>query len=569
LRSEFPQRFGAYVLLAPFGEGGMGTVYLAMSGHRDMETLCVVKRLLPELLSHPDHVRGFRQEADLARRLGHSNLAHTHNVGEVKGEVFLVQEFVEGHDVSALLDELRRQKRALPVPVAVHIASEIAQGLSYAHDFEKLGLVHRDINPPNIRVTYSGEVKLLDFGIAASILHGGAQGEQRGAGKLWHLAPEQVRPGGTVDRRTDIYALGVVLWELLTQRPVGTVRAGDREVRQPETEAEVLVWITRSEHQPPSVFNPEVPPELDALVVKATHANPDYRHANAEDLRCELASFIPPGFHPEPHLAALMKELFSPDAERAARRRTIESARHLLEVSGPRRAGRRASDSQTAEMVRRGAAVRSWLPWLVAVAVAGLVLWFVSRPRESREGPDRAAQSSPVASAPAAPQVAGSAAPSASVARQVEPARAPSPPPPTVMVRTPAPAPEANRGAAPSASAAPAVAAASTVPVSPDAKPAHGAAGPAKIDHLQLARNAFNERDLPRALGEGKLAVAAGAGAEAHALLGNTYFKMGRFVEAEQAYTKAVALAPSDSLLQERLRIAHVRAQDGTGGEKN
>ena len=79
----------------------MGAVYLAMSGHREMETLCVVKRLLPKLLSQPEHVRRFRREADLARRLGHSNLAHTHNVGEVEGEVFLVQEFVEGHDVSA------------------------------------------------------------------------------------------------------------------------------------------------------------------------------------------------------------------------------------------------------------------------------------------------------------------------------------------------------------------------------------------------------------------------------------------------------------------------------------
>src|ERR1700690_1560785 len=98
LDSRLPQKFGAYVLLRPLGEGGMGAVYLAMSGHRELETLCVVKRLLPALLSQPDHVRNFRHEADLARQLVHSNLAHTHNIGEVGGEVFLVQAFVEGHD---------------------------------------------------------------------------------------------------------------------------------------------------------------------------------------------------------------------------------------------------------------------------------------------------------------------------------------------------------------------------------------------------------------------------------------------------------------------------------------
>ena len=104
----------------------MGAVYLAMSGHRELETLCVVKRLLPALLSQPDHVRNFRHEADLARQLVHSNLAHTHNIGEVGGEVFLVQEFVEGHDVSALLERMAAQGRVLPVPVAVYIVSEIA-----------------------------------------------------------------------------------------------------------------------------------------------------------------------------------------------------------------------------------------------------------------------------------------------------------------------------------------------------------------------------------------------------------------------------------------------------------
>ena len=531
----------------------MGAVYLAMSGHRDMETLCVVKRLLPALLSQPDHVRRFRREADLARRLVHSNLAHTHNIGEVDGEVFLVQEFVEGHDVSALLDELAERRRALPVPVAVHIASEIARGLGYAHAFENLELVHRDINPPNIRLTYSGEVKLLDFGIASSNLHGDASGEHRGAGKLWHLAPEQVRPGGTIDKRVDIYALGVVLWELLTQRPVGTVREGGRDARQPETEGEVLVWITRGEHQAPSAFNAEVPPLLDALVAKATSVDPKQRHGSADELRRELAAFIPAGFHPEPLLSSLMNELFSPETERVRRRRMIEDARHLLESSAAHRKERtRAGDPPTAALVGGSRPTKRrprWVAPVVVVALAGLGALAWLRPScrgggpGSPESPPRpaallatpAARPSPVAAAPLTER------------------------PPSLV---PAPSgPRADRAAVEDKQ-----------PRLPEAAPrrpeAVTAPAPSKAASLRLAREAFNARDWPRALGEGKNAVAAGGGAEAHALLGNTYFKMGRFAEAEQSYATAVALDPANSLLQDRLRIARVRAQDGHVGKE-
>ncbi len=546
-----PQKFGGYVLLGPLGEGGMGAVYLAMSGHREMETLCVVKRLLPALLSQPDHVRRFRREADLARRLVHSNLAHTHNIGEVDGEVFLVQEFVEGHDVSALLDELAERRRALPVPVAVHIVSEIARGLGYAHAFENLDLVHRDINPPNIRLTYSGEVKLLDFGIASSNLHGDASGEHRGAGKLWHLAPEQVRPGGTIDKRVDIYALGVVLWELLTQRPVGTLREGGRDARQPETEGEVLVWITRGEHQAPSAFNAEVPPLLDALVAKATSVDPGQRHGSADELRRELAAFIPAGFHPEPLLSSLMNEFFSPEAERVRRRRMIEDARHLLESSAARRRERtRAGDPLTAVPVGGSRPTKKrprWVAPVAVVALAGLgaLAWLRPSARVGEPGPPAdPPRPATLSATPTARPSPAAAAPSAE--------------------RPPTPAasePRADR-ALPELKQPNAVAAAPRRP-EPVTAPA-----PSKAASLRLAREAFNARDWPRALGEGKNAVAAGGGAEAHALLGNTYFKMGRFAEAEQSYAKAVALDPANSLLQDRLRIARVRAQDGRVGKE-
>jgi serine/threonine protein kinase len=555
LLSDFPQKLGAYVLLGPLGEGGMGAVYLAMSGHQEMETLCVVKRLRLELRSEPEHVRRFRREADLTRRLVHSNLAHTHNIGEVEGEVFLVQEFVEGHDVSALLDELARRQRRLPVAVAVHIASEIARGLAYAYAFENLGLVHRDINPPNIRLTYAGEVKLLDFGIASSNLHGDVLALHQGAGKLWHLAPEQVRPGGVVDRRTDIYALGLVLWELLAQRPVGTVRQSGRDDRGPETEGEVLAWIARGEHQAPSAFNPEVPPELDALVAKATHVNPDYRHGSAAAFREELAAFLPAGLSPESLLASLLKDLFSPEAERAERQRLVDAARHLLQGSGVRWNTRtRASDMPGVRAQGQTRPARRWLPLFAA---AGLVLLAGSVALVWPRSPvDNGRRASPAGARP--PSQAASPGPT------VGPRAAPASAPVTAAL----PAVPVPVGAGPVAKAPRAVAT-GRPSSAPSPAPSEPAAAPPKIDHLRLARAAFNARDWPRALLEGKSAVAAGAGAEAHALLGSTYFKMGRFVQAEQAYRKAAALEPGNALLAERLRIARARVQEQRAGKEN
>jgi serine/threonine protein kinase len=555
LLSRFPQKFGSYVLLAPLGEGGMGAVYLAMSGHREMETLCVVKRMLPVLLSQPEHVRRFRHEADLARQLVHSNLAHTHNIGEVDGEVFLVQELVEGHDVSALLDRMAAQGRTLPVPVAIYIVSEIARGLAYAHEFENLNLVHRDINPPNVRLTYAGEVKLLDFGIASSDLHGEPSAEHRAAGKLWHLAPEQLRPGAKLDRRTDIYALGVLLWELLTQRPIGTtVDATSHPSSAPETEGEILVWISRGEHALPSVFNPEVPADLDAVVRRATSANPDERFATADDFRRALAGFVPPEVHPEIWLSMALKEIFSPDKERAERRRLIEAGRHLLDVGPERRAlGGGANLARTPSASVQVPRRHGWR-WMMPMgvgALAGMAMLFWLRMAADRA--DDGGSNAPTVAPPSQP---ASATPTGTA--KAKPI--PEAPAPGADFPATAPPPQAPLAAVPATSSAKS-AGPKTRSSAPANRPGESASAK-KIDHLGLAREAFNTRDWARALDEGKRAVAAGGGAEARAVVGNTLFKMGKFPEAEAEYQKALALDPGNALLRDRLSIAHVRAQN-------
>jgi len=391
-------------------------------------------------------------------------------------------------------------------------------------------------------------VKVLDFGIASSDLHGGGPGQQRAAGKLWHLAPEQLRPGDKLDRRTDIYALGVLLWELLTQRPVGTIRDHGRETRLPETEGEILMWISRSEHQPPSIFNSEVPPELDALVKQATNVLPENRFANADELRRALAVFIPPEVHPELWLSLAMKEIFAPEQERAERRQWVEAARHLLDAyTGPERRAARSETLPKAVAVRPADFVRERLRWIAPIAVGGLVglcvlLWLLLTAERRKQ------------SAVAVP--AGEGASRSSPALAASPAQAPGPALPRAPQKAPAPA------AAPLPSGA-SQASVDAGHVSKRQEVAVEVPAPVvKTDHLGLARDAFNARDWARALEEGKRAVTAGGSAEAHALVGNTYFKMGRFAEAEQEYMKAIALEPANKLLRDRLSIAHARAQD-------
>lgn len=548
----------------------MSTVCLAMSGHRELETVCVVKRLLPALATEPEHLRRFRHEADLARRLSHSNLVNTHNIGEVDGEVFLVQEFVEGQDVSELLDELGKRRRALPIPIAVYIASEIARGLAYAHAFEDLQLVHRDINQPNVRLTYAGEVKLLDFGIASSNLHGERAGDGGVRGKLWHLAPEQIRPGATIDRRTDIYAVGVLLWELLTGRPVGTTRAGTQEGRTPETEGEVMVWITRGQHQAPSAFNLDVPFALDALVAKAMHVDPELRFATADELRRALSPFLASDLHPEEQLSALMKEFFSPDRERNERQRLIESGRALLvSEGGPSRDLPPATSFVVSTTARRAVSfVKRHAAWIAPVALGALVgtasLVYLRHSRTSDVDDGRRAAGRATAEHAAGVPVPRELLPEG--ARQKASAAAQ----PSTSLPAATPLPKSEEHLRPLATAI--ASSHATIPTvvapqapSPQAPLPKVEAPAAKVDHLELARQAFNDRDWARALSEAKAATTSGGGADAHALVGNIYFKMGQYGDAEKAYERAVELDSKNPLLQERLRIAHARAEQSKG----
>lgn len=263
--------------------------------------LTVVKRLRDESL-----VQMFLDEARLAARLNHPNIVHTYEIGESGGQFFIAMEYLEGQSISQLVGKLVEAGEGLREPLVAHIASLALKGLHHAHelcDFDgtPLGVVHRDISPQNLFVTYSGEVKLLDFGIAKAAVNSTQTDTGVLKGKIRYMAPEQVA-GGSVDRRLDIFAFGIVMWELLARRPL--------------FEGDAISILTRVTSKPlPSVqtVRADVSPELDAIVQRALRSNPDERYPSADAMRAEIDEFLR-GHDPaalEKELSRMMSQLFA------------------------------------------------------------------------------------------------------------------------------------------------------------------------------------------------------------------------------------------------------------------
>ena len=220
-----PEKFGRYILLDRIGAGGMAEVFRAvMPGVEGFQRTFVVKRILAERAQSPYFVDMFVQEARINALLHHPNIVQVFDFGHVGGTYFLAMEYVRGRDVSEILRRLRRHERRCPVGVAAYIAREVAMALSYAHalagaDGQPLNIVHRDVSPSNIICPRTGGVKLLDFGIAKAL--GEAEMEKTGVGlfkgKISYIAPERIKDL-PADGRSDLFSLGVVLWELLAGR---------------------------------------------------------------------------------------------------------------------------------------------------------------------------------------------------------------------------------------------------------------------------------------------------------------------------------------------------------------
>ena len=279
---KYPRRFGKYHLLGPLAQGGMGALYLAVAGDRGLERLMVIKTVLPHLADN-EYVARFRDEAKVVVKLSHGNLIPVFDAGQVGGELFLAMDFVEGRDLRAVWNRCAKKQVAFPIDIAVYIVKELCRGLAYAHAFPDLELVHRDVSPPNVLISYTGEVKLTDFGLASSTLKLEKTAPGIIYGKVAYMSPEQAR-GERLDGRSDQYAAAIVLWELLTGRqlfPPGK--------EQPQ---DLLTRARNPEVLKPSKRAPRVPAALDDIVVRGLAAARADRYTTCDEMRQALQGWL-------------------------------------------------------------------------------------------------------------------------------------------------------------------------------------------------------------------------------------------------------------------------------------
>ncbi|MBS1152875.1 MAG: serine/threonine protein kinase, partial [Myxococcaceae bacterium] len=272
------KKLGRYELVEPLGQGGMGEVWLArLSGAGGFEKPAIVKTVLPSLAKDEQFVQRFHHEGKVLVHLSHSNIAQVYDMDQADGVLFMALEYVAGVDVSRLVSQVAKQDELIPVPVAVFIAWQAAEGLGYAHgkaapDGVAMAIVHRDVSPQNVMISYEGEVKVIDFGIARSTARSHSTQAAMVMGKLGYMAPEQAL-AEPVDARADQYALAVLLWELLAGRHY--IGAG--------TTPEIMVAMAQPKRQPLPPLRSEVDAGLDAVVQKALSRSPADRYPTTDD----------------------------------------------------------------------------------------------------------------------------------------------------------------------------------------------------------------------------------------------------------------------------------------------
>jgi serine/threonine protein kinase len=302
-----PVPFGKYIVIGKLGHGGMAEVNLAVVGGKGgFRKLFVIKRLHSHLEHESGFIDMFLDEARLAAQLDHPNCVQTVEVGEDNGQHFLAMEYLDGQGLERILRVTGQRGDFLPLTVSVRMIADALDGLHYAHelrayDGQVLGVVHRDVSPQNIFVTYNGVVKILDFGIAKAESNVVETRTGVVKGKYAYIAPEQAL-AQPVDRRADLWSMGVVLWEMLTSHRLF------KSVNELATLNETLHGTIH----PPSSYNPQVPPELDAILDRALQRDVSKRYATGAEFKDDLESWLATQTDPSDRksIAALMKDRF-------------------------------------------------------------------------------------------------------------------------------------------------------------------------------------------------------------------------------------------------------------------
>jgi serine/threonine-protein kinase len=492
----------------------MGRIDLALRTQPgESAKLCVLKRMHAELRSREQDAR-FRREASIASQLSHGAIAQTFGIEAIDGELLLLQELVHGVDLRLLQTRLSSGGERVPLPIAIHVVSEVARALAYAHAFGDRGIVHRDVAPDNVMLAFSGEVKLVDFGIARSDVDATVTSTGQLVGRPTYTAPE-VWAGARADRRADIYSLGVVLWQLLTGRRFAEVRASGKG-RAPA----------------PSSIKADVPAGLDAVVSRALAPDPNDRHQHAGELQDALRPFGPDELVPRTALAELLARHFDVARERRMLASDVERAMRLWPgaVSASEAAPKATKAPTSTQAII--AATRTRRPLILfGVGVAGLAVGVAAVAVLRPSAPAPGASVPMAAPAPAEAAVSGS--------------------PPAVPSRR-APAPQAHAMPTSAGRARP-----------PGVKVARPAAAVPAEELLRRAQEKFDVGETQAALALARRAAGVGASASAHVLIGKVMMSERRFEEAEQEFAKAVDLDPRDGVASRLLALVRENRSGG------
>jgi serine/threonine protein kinase len=397
-----PEVFGRFYLVDKIATGGMAEIFKAKTfSEGGFENLVVIKRILPHISENADFVEMFIDEAKVSAALQHPNIVRIYDFGKIHENYFIAMGCVEGKDTRGVLRKLGRMKRHLPTRFAAFIAHEVAKGLHYAHtktDLEKnpYGIIHRDISPSNILVSYEADVKIADFGIAKAESNAYQTRDGVLKGKYEYMSPEQAQ-GQTLDQRSDLFSLGIILYECLT----------GRRLFKTDAEIKTLQKIRDCDFRPPRKFRPDIDPKLEAVVLKALSKHPEERFQSgiefADALRDYLFPATPDSIRQE--FRAFLQEVFDEEIE-AERQRLHAGTIVALDLHQSAPIEMAFAGPTASTMSQSGATpVRTMLPWLIGLVLllmlfAGVTLGGVAWLLNSRE-PQVIVQPAPVIEAPA------------------------------------------------------------------------------------------------------------------------------------------------------------------------
>ena len=384
-----PRRFGKYTLIRKLATGGMAELFLALQRSvAGFEKLIVVKRVLPHLVKDPGFIDLLLSEARIAATLNHPNVAHIYDVGEVDSQFYIAMEHVHGEDLRSIVRQMKKVNvTAFPLEHALAIVMGCCAGLAYAHekrdlDGEPMNIVHRDVSPQNILVTFTGDVKLVDFGIAKA---GRSSMEDTGSGQLKgkvpYMSPEQAQ-GLHLDGRSDIFSLGIMLFELCT---------GKRLFRG-ASEMETLKMIVEGEYPRPRNLNPNLHPKLEEIILRSLEKDPARRYQSARDMQSDLEDYIREQQLKVSALAlsSWMQKLF--DDKLQQQKQMLQEGRQLAEVIAAQAAAEEeaARSQDTLSRVRAKQPSRTPLvvmALLALVAVGAAIFFAVTQTNNAPTGP--------------------------------------------------------------------------------------------------------------------------------------------------------------------------------------